>query len=102
MTYRMTVVLEYPSRDHAPQVNARTKAKDLGDGEVCALQFSDALRELEVLEDHATEEAKELAWKASESYPGAVPRNEAPWCCLCNTRHHLPEPCRPVTVTGDQ
>lgn len=69
MTYRMTVVLEYPDNHAAPHVNARTKAKDLGDGEVVAVQFSDALRELEVLEEHATEEVKTLAWKAAEGYP---------------------------------
>lgn len=69
MTYRMTVVLEYASKAVAPRVNARTKAKDLGDGEVCSVQFSDALRELEVLEQHATEEVKTLAWKAAEGYP---------------------------------
>lgn len=71
MTYRMTVVLEYPSVADSPRINARTKAKDLGDGEVCSVQFSDALRELEVLENHATEEVKTLAWKAAESYPGS-------------------------------
>lgn len=68
MTFRMTVVLEYPSKAAAPAVNARTKAKDLGDGEVCSVQFSDALRELEVLEEHATEDVKQLAWEAAESY----------------------------------
>lgn len=69
MTYRMTVVLEYPSVADSPRITARTKAKDLGEGEVCAVQFSDALRELEVLENHATEEVKEMAWRAAESYP---------------------------------
>lgn len=72
MTYRITVVLEYPDRVSSPRINARTKAKDLGDGEVTAVQFSDALRELEVLEEHATEQVKDLGWKAAESYPGAV------------------------------
>lgn len=69
MTYRMTVVLEYPSAEDAPRINFNTKAKDLGNAEVVALQFSDALRELEVLTDHATDEAKRAGWAASENYP---------------------------------
>jgi len=71
MTYRMTVVLEYPDESASPRVNARTKARDLGDGEVVSVQFSDALRELAVLEEDATEDTKERGWKAAESYPGA-------------------------------
>lgn len=69
MTYRMTVVLEYPSIQDAPRVNAKSLAKDLGNGEVVALQFSDALRELEVLERHASDAAKREAMVAAEDYP---------------------------------
>jgi hypothetical protein len=71
MTYRMTVVLEYPSRDDAPRIGARTSAKDLGDGKVVSLQFSDALRELAVLDGYATDSARREASLAAENYPGA-------------------------------
>lgn len=71
MTFRITVVLEYASKHDMPSINARTKASDLGNGEVTAVQFSDALRELEVLENDASEATKDAAWRASESYPGA-------------------------------
>lgn len=71
MTYRMTVVLEYPNKEASPRVNARTKAKDLGEGEVVAVQFSDALRELAVLEESASDDVSRKAWEAAESYPGA-------------------------------
>jgi hypothetical protein len=74
VTYRMTVVLEYPSKDDAPRISYNTKAKDLGDADVVALQFSDALRELEVLTDAATDEAKRAGWAASENYPQKQPR----------------------------
>lgn len=70
MTYRMTVVLEYPNAAAAPAVNARTKAKDLGDGEVVSIQFSDALLELSALEEDATEETKMRAFRAAFDYPG--------------------------------
>ena len=68
VTYRMTVVLEYLSRDHAPQVNARTKAKDLGNGEVVAVQFSDALLELEVVEEYA----RRCDWDAAQDDPRLI------------------------------
>lgn len=68
MTYRMTVVLEYPSVNDAPRVNARTKAKDLGDGEVVAVQFSDALLELEVVEEYA----RRCDWDAAQNDPRIV------------------------------
>lgn len=70
MTFRMTVVLEYPSADSVPRVGADTLASDLGAAKVCALQFSDALRELEVLNDAAPEDVKERAFHAAFDYHG--------------------------------
>jgi hypothetical protein len=65
MTYRMTVVLEYPSVKDAPAVSARTKATDLGEGEVVAVQFADALLELEVVEEYA----RPCDWDAAQNDP---------------------------------
>lgn len=65
MTYRMTVVLEYPSVEAAPRVNAKTLARDLGDGEVVSVQFSDALLELEVVEEYA----RPCDWQAAQNDP---------------------------------
>jgi len=72
MTYRMTVVLEYETVEDAPRIGPLTEGKDMGKFKVCAMQFSDALRELEVLEDAATEAVKDAAWRASYSYPGCT------------------------------
>jgi hypothetical protein len=32
----------------------------------------------------------------------AVSASEPPWCCLCNTRHVLADPCRPLTVDAQR
>jgi hypothetical protein len=68
MTYRMTVVLEYPNVKDAPQINARTRAKDLGEGEVVAVQFADALLELEVVEEYA----RRCDWDAAQNDPRLI------------------------------
>lgn len=47
MSYRMTVVLEYKDEASAPRIGVHTK--DFGDFTVYALQFSDALAEVERL-----------------------------------------------------
>lgn len=60
MTYRMTVVLEYEHVRDAPQVGAGTR--DFGKFKVAAVQFSDALQELEVLLENATEADKLRAY----------------------------------------
>jgi hypothetical protein len=79
MTYRMTVVLEYASVEDAPRLGPLTEGKDMGKFKVCAMQFSDALRELEVLDDHATDAVKDLAFRAAYSYPGCTdPRRPSP------------------------
>ena len=48
---RITVVLEYPSEADVPRIGINTT--DFGIGKVCAVQFSDALAELEQLHDSA-------------------------------------------------
>jgi hypothetical protein len=72
--YRMTVVLEYPSINESPRVNARTKAKDLGDGEVVAVQFADALLELEVVEEYA----RPCDWDAAQNDPRLLQQRRDP------------------------
>lgn len=62
MSYRMTVVLEYPSTNDVPRINAKTRAKDLGEGEVVAVQFSDALLELGVVEEYV----RRCDWDAAQ------------------------------------
>jgi hypothetical protein len=79
VTYRMTLVLEYANVEDAPRIGAATKGEGFGTFRVCAMQFSDALRELEVLEDEATEDAKDRAYRASYAYPGCTdPRSPKP------------------------
>lgn len=68
MTYRMTVVLEYESDRDAPAVGRDTR--DFGEFKVAAVQFSDALRELEVLNENATEADKLRAYYAAMGSPG--------------------------------
>jgi hypothetical protein len=65
MTYRMTVVLEYATDRDAPQIGPDTR--DFGTFKVAAVQFSDALRELEVLAENASEEDKLRAYQAATS-----------------------------------
>lgn len=78
MAYRMTLVLEYANVEDAPRIGAATEGKDFGKFRVCAMQFSDALRELEVLEDNADEDVKMQAFRASFDYPGCTdPRRPA-------------------------
>ena len=48
MTYRQTFVIEYPDPSHAPPVGAGMKM--LG-GDLIAVQFDDALEELEALHE---------------------------------------------------
>lgn len=67
MTYRMTVVLEYPSQEAAPRISARTRGKDLGEGEVVCVQFSDALRQLEYLEPRVSASLFQESWRAVNS-----------------------------------
>jgi hypothetical protein len=59
----MTVVLEYASASAAPQVGVNTR--DFGEFTVAAVQFSDALRELEVLLENATHEDRTRAYHAA-------------------------------------
>ena len=78
MTYRMTLVLEYDTVEDAPRIGALTEGKDFGKFRVCAMQFSDALRELGELEEHASEDAKMKAFRAAFDYPGCTdPRRPA-------------------------
>lgn len=63
MAYRQTVVFEYENIDAAPSVGPDTK--DFGTGRVVAVQFSDALAELEVLNEDADESTKDRAFAAS-------------------------------------
>ncbi len=63
MTYRMTVVLEYESERDAPGIGRDTR--DFGQFQVYAVQFSDALKELEVLLENASEEDKQRAYEAA-------------------------------------
>ena len=48
MKYRQTFVIEYPDASHAPRVGADMEM--LG-GKLIAVQFSDALEELEALQE---------------------------------------------------
>jgi hypothetical protein len=66
MKERMTVVLEYDRREDLPRVGANSRGSDLGNGRVMALQFSDALRELAVLEEDASDEVKDRAHEAAK------------------------------------
>lgn len=65
MTYRMTVVLEYPDEKSAPAISGSTRGRDLGDGAVVAVQFADALLELEVVEEYA----RPCDWDAAQNDP---------------------------------
>lgn len=67
MTYRMTVVLEYATARDAPAIGRDTR--DFGTFKVAAVQFSDALRELEVLLENASEADKLRAYQAATSSP---------------------------------
>jgi hypothetical protein len=84
MTCRITVVFEYPSVDDVPRIGLTTPLAEYGTPRICAMQFSDALRELEVLEDRATTAAKDAAFAASYDYPGCT------------------DPRRPSTTSGNQ
>lgn len=75
MTYRMTVVLEYPDEAAAPRIGAKSVGRDLGDGQVCAVQFSDALAELEVYCEHAPHEIGRAADIAATAYKTKQPHN---------------------------
>ncbi len=55
-----------------PRIGMLTPLTDYGSPRICAMQFSDALRELEVLEDHASEATKHKAFAASYGYPGCT------------------------------
>jgi hypothetical protein len=66
----MTVVLEYASVEAAPRIGSKTLGKDLGDGEVVSVQFSDALRMLEYLEPRVDSALVAEAWRA-----GSQPRD---------------------------
>ena len=63
---RITVVLEYPSEDDVPRIGINTT--DFGIGKVCAVQFSDALAELEQLHDGAAPQ-HESQWQPIETAP---------------------------------
>lgn len=63
MPYRQTVVFEYANIDAAPSVGSDTR--DFGPARVVSVQFSDALAELQVLLEDASEEAKDRAFYAS-------------------------------------
>lgn len=79
MSVRITVVLEYSNCSDVPRIGPKTIAAELGDASICSLQFSDALREMEVLERDATEETKDEAFRASYGYPGCTdPRAPKP------------------------
>lgn len=64
MNYRMTIVLEYESARDAPQIGPTTR--DFGPARVYAVQFSDALAELEVLLENASEADQMRAYRASK------------------------------------
>jgi hypothetical protein len=72
VTCRITLVLEYPSVDDVPRIGLTTKLGEIGSPRLCAMQFSDALRELEVLEDAADDATKDKAFSASYDYPGCT------------------------------
>ena len=61
---RITVVLEYPSEADVPRIGINTT--DFGIGKVCAVQFSDALAELEQLHDSAAPQ-HESQWQPDTS-----------------------------------
>ena len=63
---RITVVLEYPSEDDVPRIGINTT--DFGIGKVCAVQFSDALAELEQLHDSAAPQ-HESQWQDISTAP---------------------------------
>lgn len=70
MACRITVVLEYPSWADIPRIGANTRLDEMGLPKICSLQFSDALKEMEVLED-AIHDSDVLAraHRASYDYP---------------------------------
>lgn len=68
MTFRMTVVLEYPSVEDAPRIGREVVGGALGNGTIYAVQFGYALKELEVLHQTATEGAKDAAYRASQAF----------------------------------
>jgi len=72
MATRITYVLEYESDNHVPHIGPFTK--DLGRfTKVVAVQFSDALAELEVALEDASEETKERAYRAAVSIKSVQP-----------------------------
>ena len=63
---RITGVLDYPSEADVPRIGINTT--DFGIGKVCAVQFSDALAELEQLHDSAAPQ-HESQWQPIETAP---------------------------------
>jgi hypothetical protein len=63
MSYRMTLVLEYENERDAPAIGPHTR--DLGPFKVYAVQFADALLELEVLEEYV----RPCDWDAAQNDP---------------------------------
>lgn len=76
MTTRITLVLEYPSDSDVPRIGPGTR--DFGAfTAVTAVQFTDALAELEVLLEGADDAAKERAWQAAVRTRRALGKSDA-------------------------
>lgn len=62
---RITLVLEYENDDAIPRIGS--DSKDFGDFKLHAIQFNDALKELEVLSGYCTEEQRLQAHRAADT-----------------------------------
>ena len=71
MKYRQTVVFEYQSSAQAPRVGTGTT--NFGPGVVVAVQFSDALRELEYLAERAEPEDRVAAFQYAHALESKTP-----------------------------
>lgn len=62
---RITVVLEYKDDAAVPRIGVGTK--EFGDFQLVAVQFNDALKELEALSEFCSDEERQQAWKATSA-----------------------------------